>query len=115
MNRTNTAVGLALTAALLTLSAHGQVPITVCGSDRSAQVDVLNMSPLLRLTDALAGDEAPNASYAIWGGFTDYLSLPDWWTYYYDIQDQDYVLLAESNEEFTTITADGAYDFYVFA
>ncbi|MFP4055039.1 MAG: choice-of-anchor Q domain-containing protein, partial [Phycisphaerae bacterium] len=67
------------------------------------------------LMEALEPRLLLSGSYSLWGGFTDYRGEPDAHQRYFDIDQQDYALLAESSEEHSTLTGNGAYDFYVLA
>jgi hypothetical protein len=51
--------------------------------------------------------------YEVWGGSTDYFSEPQWWEYYENIDQQDYVKLGESYGE--SATFHGNYKYYVIA
>lgn len=50
-------------------------------------------------------------AYEVWGGDTDYTTYPEWWEYYHNIDNFDYVKLGESvNGE--AISVGGDYTYY---
>ncbi|MDP7637398.1 MAG: DNRLRE domain-containing protein, partial [Phycisphaerae bacterium] len=55
------------------------------------------------------------AAYEVWAGNTDYTGQPEHWRYYYNIDQQDYVLLGASSTPFTAQAFTGQYDHYVIA
>lgn len=56
----------------------------------------------------------PWAAYEVWGGNTDYTTYPQWWNYYFSIDQYDYVKLGQSATG-ETITVNGTYNYYVIA
>lgn len=51
--------------------------------------------------------------YEVWAGETDYTGESSWWDYYYNIDQQDYVKLGESDGDSKTFY--GSYSYYVIA
>ncbi|MFW6163995.1 MAG: hypothetical protein ACODAJ_14610, partial [Planctomycetota bacterium] len=51
-------------------------------------------------------------AFEVWGGETDFSGLPQSWTYYYNISQQDYTFLGGANG---TATFSGHYTYYVIA
>ncbi len=50
--------------------------------------------------------------YEVWGGSTDYNIYGNWWEYYHNIQNTDYVKLGESQNS-SSLTVSGNYPYYV--
>ncbi|MFA5291594.1 MAG: hypothetical protein WC496_01020 [Phycisphaerae bacterium] len=58
--------------------------------------------------------DTPWTAYEVWAGDTDYQAYPQWWEYYHNIDQYDYVKLGESTNG-KSITVSGNYTYYVIA
>ena len=61
----------------------------------------------------IARQDSMPSGYEVWGGNTDYRSLPGSWEYFYSIDKQDYIKLGESSDG--SAVFNGNYSYYVIA